>query len=333
MNKTAIDNIVILLTKWAANPEVNPFTGKRVVDSQAVWDKLSRLLITNLNHVTLYVNWGRIEVGEMCGQGTFGRVYKLKGALAGHVMKVEPIASDGLKKEIAFYKEIERTRHWAKEFGMKRLPFLRLIKSGIAKCLDIEFRYIILEEQEASLDKMLLDSPTGTLSLHSTIRIMRDILDGVFFLNHIGIVHQDVFLKNIILDANNNAYLIDFGISDRMSEDTDVFGDIMTWLHSFILTLTGSLPWQDESLGLGESHLVRLAFERDWRRVLEKSYELEIPSVINRLADIIMPLVGRELQPSSVIKLHRQLVRILEEYLERDEICAKNYQGKKLDVL
>ncbi|NDJ53257.1 MAG: serine/threonine protein kinase [Chloroflexi bacterium] len=59
----------------------------------------------------------------------------------------------------------------------------------------------------------------GTLPLDRVARITEQIAEGLDFAHDQGVIHRDFKPSNVLLDANGNAYLADFGIA-KISMDT-----------------------------------------------------------------------------------------------------------------
>ncbi len=70
-----------------------------------------------------------------------------------------------------------------------------------------------------SLDKLLEEKPEHRLTLKEAIPILRGVLYGLDYAHRKGIVHRDIKPSNILLDKNNGAHLIDFGIALAVGEE------------------------------------------------------------------------------------------------------------------
>lgn len=62
----------------------------------------------------------------------------------------------------------------------------------------------------------------GTLSLSESCRILSDIADALDYVHQQGIIHRDIKSSNVLLDAEGNCYLADFGIARTTSDATQL---------------------------------------------------------------------------------------------------------------
>jgi serine/threonine-protein kinase len=69
-----------------------------------------------------------------------------------------------------------------------------------------------------SLAALLERSPGHALPLQDALRIFTDILSALDYAHRNGILHRDVKPSNILLDAKQHAYLLDFGIAIAVGE-------------------------------------------------------------------------------------------------------------------
>ncbi len=61
---------------------------------------------------------------------------------------------------------------------------------------------------------------TKKLPEHIALKYFRDIISGLNYLhNNAQIVHRDIKPVNLLIDANDQLKIADFGVSELMSED------------------------------------------------------------------------------------------------------------------
>jgi serine/threonine-protein kinase len=65
---------------------------------------------------------------------------------------------------------------------------------------------------------------TGPLTLHQASRLLSQIADALDHAHSHGVLHRDVKPSNILLDAQSNAFLTDFGIAKMVESTVDLTG-------------------------------------------------------------------------------------------------------------
>jgi polo-like kinase 1 len=88
-------------------------------------------------------------------------------------------------------------------------------------CQDADFVYILLEFCPGGTLLDLVRSQSR-LDERTAAGYCRAILDSLAYIHKRGIVHGDVKLQNLLLDANGRAKLSDFGLSVRISHDVHI---------------------------------------------------------------------------------------------------------------
>jgi serine/threonine protein kinase/tetratricopeptide (TPR) repeat protein len=148
---------------------------------------------------------GRYQIIEELGKGGMGKVYKVQD------IKInEKIALKLIKPEIAKDKKtIERFSN--------ELKFARKIRhKNICQMFDLgEERgahFITMEFVEGQDLKKLIRQ-TGQLAMGTTISIAEQVCDGLTEAHKSGVVHRDLKPSNIMIDADGNARIMDFGIA------------------------------------------------------------------------------------------------------------------------
>jgi serine/threonine protein kinase/tetratricopeptide (TPR) repeat protein len=147
---------------------------------------------------------GRYQIIEELGKGGMGRVYK---ALDTKID--EKIALKLIKPEIATDKRtIERFSN--------ELKYARKIRhKNVCQMYDLgeekENHYITMEFVEGEDLKSMIRM-SGQLSTSMTIKVAKQICDGLSEAHKLGMIHRDLKPGNVMIDKNGNARIMDFGL-------------------------------------------------------------------------------------------------------------------------
>jgi serine/threonine protein kinase/tetratricopeptide (TPR) repeat protein len=153
---------------------------------------------------------GRFRIIEELGQGGMGKVYKvhdteIKDRVALKLLK-EQIASDG--------KTIERFRN---EIRLAR----KIAHKNVGKTFDLgkagDSYYITMEYVEGQDLKGLIRQ-SGHLALETSIKIAKEICEGLTEAHGMGVVHRDLKPGNIMIDKEGRVRIMDFGIARSTKE-------------------------------------------------------------------------------------------------------------------
>jgi serine/threonine protein kinase len=182
-----------------------------------------------------HIHYNELQMGDLLGKGFFGEVRKAVWKGTDVAVKVIYRDTFGSHKELnLFYKElniISKLRH------PNALMFLGASMKEGERCIVTE--YLI----GGSLFQLIhhnwdtLDRAPGL-----RFRIVSDIVKGMTYLHAVNILHRDLTSKNLLLDANMNCKVADFGLS-KITEDS---GDMTTSL--------GCLPYQAPEVFRGERY-------------------------------------------------------------------------------
>jgi len=148
---------------------------------------------------------GRFQVIEEIGKGGMGRVYKvfdkeIKEKVALKLIKPE-IASDE--------KTIERFRNELKSAR-------KISHRNVCRMYDLskeeEIHYITMEYVPGEDLKSLMNK-IGQLTIGKAILIAKQVCEGLAEAHRLGVVHRDLKPRNVMIDPNGNARIMDFGIA------------------------------------------------------------------------------------------------------------------------
>ena len=148
---------------------------------------------------------GRYQIIEELGKGGMGKVYK-----ANDTDIKEKVAIKLIKPEISTDKKtIERFQN--------ELKFARKIRhKNVCQMYDLnreDGTYYITMEYVAGQDLKKLIRQTGQLAIGTLINIAKQVCDGLAEAHQLGVVHRDLKPSNIMIDADGNARIMDFGIA------------------------------------------------------------------------------------------------------------------------
>lgn len=193
----------------ALNAKVAPAGGQHtVLSSGPPRDRRSSWILTGLREGEA-IRVADLEMGDILGSGGFGTVHR-------GILKGEEVAIKKLHIEVQVEKEL--IADFIKEFSQLRsMRHPRLIQ-----CLGVAFEppvICIVTELAARgpLDK-LLHSSQAQLDEATRRGLALQIIEGVAFLHsqQPPRVHRDLKSANVVLDADLNAKLCDFGLTESM---------------------------------------------------------------------------------------------------------------------
>jgi serine/threonine protein kinase len=151
---------------------------------------------------------GRYRALARVGSGAYGAVFRGMDTDTGMTiaMKKMPLPEDRRK-----------SAELIKQFDQEISIFRRLDHRCVIRYLDDAQSdtalYIIMEFAERQSLLHLLQRNHGGLPEEDAIPITRDIVSGLAYLHHQGVLHRDVKAANVLLSSDNTAKLSDFGLA------------------------------------------------------------------------------------------------------------------------
>ncbi|XP_057774646.1 probable serine/threonine-protein kinase PBL28 isoform X1 [Salvia miltiorrhiza] len=239
---------------------------------------------------------------NLLGKGGFGRVYK--GTLrSGQVVAIK-------KMELPPFKEAEGEREFRVEVDiLSRLDHPNLVNL-IGYCADGKQRFLVYEYMhKGNLQDHLNGIEQVKTDWPSRLKVALGAARGLAYLHSgsdvgIPIVHRDFKSTNILLDANLEAKISDFGLAKLMPEGQETCITTATVLGTFgyfdpEYTLTGKLTLQSDVYAFGVVLLELLTGRRavDLNQgPSDQNLVLQVRHILNdkkKLKRVIDPEMGR----------------------------------------
>eukprot|EP00759_Apiculatamorpha_spiralis_P009764 PhF_6_TR16945/c0_g1_i2/m.25535 len=231
-------------------------------------------------HVPMIPRWdddwslSALHVGEQIGKGGFGTVFSAQGGEPCQTCAVKQVELTG-KPEAK--EEANREYRWMKLLAS---PYSVSAHFFFSKVIEgKEYAFIVMERMVCSVNELLNHLNTTNIKLPPSIvkKFVRQLLLGLKLMHDKGILHNDVKPHNMLLTADGNIKISDFGHASAMTQlkclhstpaymsknahnhgvrcvADDMFAVGMTTLH----LITGTIPWT----GTRESEMYR-AFYAD----------------------------------------------------------------------
>jgi eukaryotic-like serine/threonine-protein kinase len=237
---------------------------------------------------------GRYEILDRLGGGGMGTVYKARDREVDRLVAVKVIRAD-LANDSDILSRFKQELILARKVTHKNV--IRIFDLGRASGM----RFITMEYIEGQ-DLRSFIKKTGRPTPQAAVEIIQQVCNALEAAHSEGIVHRDLKPPNIMIDAQNRVYVMDFGIArsvgsegltmtgaligtpDYMSpeqvrgEDIDCRSDIFSLGIIFYELLTGKMPYRGET--------VQKAM---YKRTVERAKPVisEEPSIPAFLSDVV----------------------------------------------
>ena len=159
------------------------------------------------------------EIVSLIGEGGMGSVYQAISAKDNSLVAIKAILPQFVNNEEA------RAR-----FDQEAVILSKFNHPNIVRLIDHHDDergvFLILEYVDGiRLDKLL--PIIGEKRIQIGVKIIEQVLDGLSYAHKNGVIHRDIKPENILVDADYNVKIIDFGISKLMDSDENLVKTVM----------------------------------------------------------------------------------------------------------
>jgi serine/threonine protein kinase len=167
-------------------------------------------------HVDMDYKWSGedpesvFHIDEKLGQGAYGAVYKATHRATGFVLAVKEIGGaangaefDDIKKEMEILKKCKNTR----------------ICGYFGTAVKGDNLWILMDYCSVGSVRDLIETSEMALTEEQCAFVLSQAIQGLVYLHKNKIIHRDVKAGNILLDAEGQVKIADFGVSDQLSGD------------------------------------------------------------------------------------------------------------------
>ncbi|MGB2907174.1 MAG: serine/threonine-protein kinase, partial [Candidatus Aminicenantaceae bacterium] len=178
-----------------------------IEDAQPSFTKTLETPVEELKRGTLFA--GRYEIIEELGKGGMGKVYRVFDK------KIESeVALKLVRSDIAADKNtVERFRN---ELKLAR----DITHKSVCRMYDLneeQGTHYITMEYVSGGDLKRFIRRSGQLSIGTALKIAIQLCEGLSEAHKLGVIHRDLKPNNIMIDAQGNARIMDFGIARSLS--------------------------------------------------------------------------------------------------------------------
>lgn len=155
---------------------------------------------------------GPYGIVEPIGQGGMATVYKAYQASMDRYVAIKVLPSKLAENPEFSGRFQQEARIIANLEHPHILPVFDYGESG-------KISYMVMRYLEGGSLKRLMEK--GRMSLGEIDRVFRQILDGLAYAHAHGVIHRDMKPSNVLVDAQGNAFLTDFGIAKLLEGSTN----------------------------------------------------------------------------------------------------------------
>lgn len=174
----------------------------------------------------------RWRLGDLIGEGTFGKVYQALNTDTGELFAIKEIEV----RTAATEDQVRQLQKLSEEIElMHNLRHNHIVRYKGSHRADKHF-YIFMEYVSGGSIASILKR-YGAFDEDLIGQYTRQIVKGVVYLHEMGIVHRDIKGANVLISEGGVAKLADFGCSKQLPDI------ITTSLEESLRSIRGSIPW------------------------------------------------------------------------------------------
>jgi len=168
--------------------------------------------------------FGQYRLIELLGRGGMGEVWRAYDTVTDRVVALKVLPAN-FAEDSVFQQRFRREAHAAAQLNEPHVVPIHTY-GEIDGRLFVDMRLI----EGRDLQTVLSDGP---LSPERAVQIVEQVAQALYAAHAVGLVHRDVKPSNILVDDNDFAYLIDFGIARAAGETglTNTGATIGTWSY------------------------------------------------------------------------------------------------------
>src|ERR1700730_4386074 len=168
--------------------------------------------------------FGQYRLIELLGRGGMGEVWRAYDTVTDRVVALKVLPAN-FAQDSVFQQRFRREAHAAAQLNEPHVVPIHTY-GEIDGRLFVDMRLIEGRDLQTVLT-------TGPLSQERAVRIIEQVATALHAAHQAGLVHRDVKPSNILIDDNDFAYLIDFGIAHAAGETglTSTGATIGTWSY------------------------------------------------------------------------------------------------------
>ena len=155
---------------------------------------------------------GRYTIERKLGQGAFGAVYLANDNVSDTAVAIKMVPTE-VSKEVDELTDLKRNFQLVHGLSHSHIAAMRTLDHD--KTLD---KYCLIMEyvEGNNLKAYRKKQPDRKIPVVDAIRICRQLAEAIDYAHYKGILHRDVKPENVIIDANRDVYLLDFGLASQI---------------------------------------------------------------------------------------------------------------------